>query len=59
MNGLIASAWLVFNPVQVELLDLSYKPCMQMFEAAKKSGNPHDMNRVVSLCTAKTFSGEL
>jgi hypothetical protein len=59
MNGLIASAWVVFNPVQVELWDLSYKPCMQMFEAAKKSGNPHDMNRVVSLCTAQKISGAM
>lgn len=59
MKTLIASIWLATNPVQEDTLALHYKPCMTLYEAAKKSGNPQDMNKVVSLCTLKVFSDVL
>lgn len=59
MKTLIASIWLATNPVQEDTLALHYKPCMTLYQAAKKSGNLHDMNKVISLCTIKVFSDEL
>ena len=59
MQTLIASIWLVVNPVQENTLALHYKPCMALYEAAKKSGLPQDMHNVVALCTTKVFSEEL
>lgn len=39
-------------------IDLTYQPCVEMYQAALKSGRQSDMRRVQNLCGIRTDSKE-
>jgi len=51
MTSTLLALVLFVMPVDESTLALHYKPCLDMYEAAKASSDPQAMARVIRLCT--------